>query len=294
MFAKSTAVRALAACSALCVTPMFLIGCGDNADESTSQADSLKLSGWEIPLENDKSSSSQKAIEELSQELRRIAKEYDGEASFALALPGDGNERHVLTVGQVSDEAAWSTSKVPVAIAALRNSTWIESTIVPMIEESDNLSAEMAWVSFGNENNAVESVNEVLKEGGDSHTHFEPWVAPGDVEWALEDQAVFGANLPCVKGAESVLDKMSHIVDYQSYGLSTLDGARFKGGWGPDAEGGYLIRQFGVVPVDGGEIGVAIAARPGDTTDETGREMLTDISHALATHLPRGGSCQEA
>nr|WP_152663186.1 hypothetical protein [Corynebacterium xerosis] len=58
---------------------------------------------------------------------------------------------------------------------------------------------------------------------------------------------------------------------------------------------GYLSRQFGVIPASGGGvIGVAIAARPGDGTDDTAREMLDDIAHALMERMPHGGDCETA
>lgn len=285
--------RMAAVVTAVLVSPLALIACQDDAGDNASRVRSGQNAEWEITLvSNDATAKSE--IGQLEAEIKRIAKKYDGEASLALALPGSDKASHVITVGEISDEAAWSTSKVPVAIAALRKSPWIGDYIEPMIEESDNDAAETAWLSFGNENSAVESVNDVLAEGHDMHTRFESWVPPGDVEWHLDDQAVFGANLPCVQGSKAVLEYMSHIVDYQSYGLSAIEGSRFKGGWGPDEEGGYLSRQFGVVPTTGGELGVAIAARPGDATDDTARDMLTDMAKTLAKHMPKGGSCRLA
>ena len=188
--------------------------------------------------------------------------------------------------------AAWSTSKVPVAIASSRDNEWVADLVPTMISESDNDAAETLWVAMGGPNDAAAAVNEVLAEGGDVTTEFDAMVAPGDTPWELEDQAAFAANLSCIDGAEPVLEAMGEIVDYQSYGLGQIDGARFKGGWGPDDEGGYLSRQLGTIPVEGGVVGVAIAARPEDATDETGREMLDALAEAIAGHAPRGGECE--
>ena len=107
----------------------------------------------------------------------------------------------------------------------------------------------------------------------------------------MSDQAAFGANLTCLDGTKPVVEAMGEIVDYQSYGLGEIDGARFKGGWGPDASGTYLVRQFGTIAVDGGEVGVAIAARPADGTYESGQAMLTEIAGAVLRHMPAGGTC---
>lgn len=227
----------------------------------------------------------------LAAEIREIAEKYDGEAAVALALPGAESGHGPVIYGELSDTAAWSTSKVPVAIASLGANEWVADLVPPMISESDNDAAESMWVSLGGETAAAESVNEVLRAGGDSATEFEAWLAPGDTEWELADQAAFGANLPCLDGAEPVLEAMGDIVDYQSYGLGDIAGSRFKGGWGPDGEGGYLIRQFGVIPAEGGDVGVAIAARPGDGTDDTGRDMLDELAAAIAEHMPHGASC---
>ena len=231
---------------------------------------------------------------ELADEVEAIAKRFDGEAAIALAVPGATSKDGPVSAGEVSDVAAWSTSKVPVAIASSRDNEWVADLVPTMISESDNDAAETLWVAMGGPNDAAAAVNEVLAEGGDVTTEFDAMVAPGDTRWELEDQAAFAANLSCIDGAEPVLEAMGEIVDYQSYGLGQIDGARFKGGWGPDDEGGYLSRQLGMIPVEGGVVGVAIAARPEDATDETGREMLDALAEAIADHAPRGGECETA
>lgn len=229
---------------------------------------------------------------ELADEVEAIAKRFDGEAAIALAVPGATSKDGPVSAGEVSDVAAWSTSKVPVAVASSRDNEWVADLVPTMISESDNDAAETLWVAMGGPNDAAAAVNEVLAEGGDVTTEFDAMVAPGDTPWELEDQAAFAANLSCIDGAEPVLEAMGEIVDYQSYGLGQIDGARFKGGWGPDDEGGYLSRQLGTIPVEGGVVGVAIAARPEDATDETGREMLDALAEAIAGHAPRGGECE--
>lgn len=229
---------------------------------------------------------------ELAAEVEAIAERFDGEAAVALAVPGATSKEGPVSAGEVSDVAAWSTSKVPVAIAASRDNEWVEDLVSPMISESDNDAAETLWVAMGGPYDAADAVNEVLSEGGDVVTEFDAMVAPGDTQWELKDQAAFAANLRCIDGSEPVLDAMGDIVDYQAYGLGEIDGARFKGGWGPDYEGGYLIRQLGTIPVEGGVVGVAMAARPGDATDETGQEMLNALAEAIAEHAPRGGECE--
>lgn len=75
---------------------------------------------------------------------------------------------------------------------------------------------------------------------------------------AVADAAVFMAHMPCLIGAERVLDSMGQIVQGHAWGLGVLEGARFKGGWGP--RGTYQMRQMGIVPTpDGGYVGLVWA-----------------------------------
>lgn len=264
---------------------LLLTACGGNAGEIDDANAEPPEGTWTIDGDGD-------IDPDLEEAVRDIAERYDGEAAIALALPGAESGHGPVSAGEVSDIAAWSTSKVPVAIASLGKSEWVEDLVPAMISESDNDAAESMWVAMGGETAAAESVNEVLRAGGDSATKFEAWVAPGETEWELADQAAFGANLPCLDGAEPVLEAMGDIIDYQDYGLGEIAGARFKGGWGPDEEGEYLSRQLGIFPADGGVVGVAIAARPGDATDDTARDMLDEIAGAIAEHSPRGAMCE--
>lgn len=293
-----TSARAGAALLAASAASLLLAGCADAGDPEPGVPDDPT---WRIDAAG-------RIDPQLAAEVEKIAEEYDGEAAIALALPGAETGDGPVEAGELSDVSAWSTSKVPVAIAALRENgyedgeedddgaaSWVVDLIAPMISESDNDSAESAWLSMGGEAAAATAVNEVLGDGGDARTQFDAWVPPGDVQWELSDQAAFGANLTCIDGAKPVVEAMGEIVDYQSYGLGEIDGARFKGGWGPDYDGGYLSRQFGVIPASGGGvIGVAIAARPGDGTDDTAREMLDGIADALMERMPHGGDCETA
>ena len=142
----------------------------------------------------------------LAAAIDDIAERFDGEAAIALAVPGATSGKGPVTAGELSDVSAWSTSKVPVAIAAHRENPWVEDLIPVMISESDNDAAETLWVSLGDASTAAEAVNDVL--------------------------------------------------------------------------------------ADGGVVGVAIAARPGDATDDTARDMLDEIAGAIAEHSPRGAMCE--
>ena len=55
-------------------------------------------------------------------------------------------------------------------------------------------------------------------------------------------------HMSTIAGGTDVLVAMSNIADDQRYGLGTIPGAVFKGGWGPEPENGYVVRQFGLMP----------------------------------------------
>ncbi|HNC15687.1 MAG TPA: hypothetical protein PLV77_07295, partial [Solirubrobacterales bacterium] len=61
--------------------------------------------------------------------------------------------------------------------------------------------------------------------------------------------------------------------------------ARWKGGWGPGTDGKYLVRQMGVMVVNGKQGVVSMAAIPDDGTFESGASMLSAIARSVASRL---------
>ncbi len=57
----------------------------------------------------------------------------------------------------------------------------------------------------------------------------------------------------------TVIDLMQRLTTGQQWGLAAK-GFAAKGGWGPGTDGEYLVRQFGMVPTQSGQWGVALAA----------------------------------
>lgn len=160
-----------------------------------------------------------------------------------------------VTAGSVHTGAAWSTAKVPVAIAALRrNPAAAESNMWLAITASNNAAAESLWESLGTPIAAAYATDEVLRAGGDNYTHTQSQIlrpgysAFGQTEWRLMDQAGFAEGLAKLEGSAEVLRAMGNINADQRYGLGTIPGAIFKGGWGPGVESGYVVRQFGLMP----------------------------------------------
>ena len=105
-----TSARAGAALLAASVASLLLAGCADAGEPEPGVPDDPT---WRIDAAG-------RLDPQLAAEVEKIAEEYDGEAAIALALPGAETDDGPVEAGELSDVSAWSTSKVPVAIAALR------------------------------------------------------------------------------------------------------------------------------------------------------------------------------
>lgn len=200
--------------------------------------------------------------------LIRALADVKGRAGIAV-LFSDGS---VATAGSQQVGNAWSTSKVPVIIAALKRSmssvnlAWAFNAIT----ESDNASAQTLWGTLGRGTVAAKATDEVLRELNDAHTRTNPFVtregytAFGQTQWSLTNQTRVAASLACSPTAAEakVFALMGQVESSESWGLGTWPGAHFKGGWGPGTDGRYLVRQFGALPLKGGWVPVAIAVIP--------------------------------
>ncbi|GAB4584272.1 hypothetical protein Ntsu_21040 [Nocardia sp. IFM 10818] len=230
---------------------------------------------------------------EFSNELRPALN-----GKVALAILPVGGDR-VVTLGDWSSGPAWSTMKVPLALAALRQNSGYSGTASTAITYSDNSAADVLWQSLGAPAAAAQAVEAVLREGGDAVTKVpatrtrSEYSAFGQADWSLDDQVRFAAKLPCLPESGSVTSLMGQISYGQRWGLGNLDGAEFKGGWGPDTGGNYLVRQFGLIPVEGGQVAVAIAAAPSSGSFDEGTVMLNKVAALVGEHLEelQGGVC---
>ncbi len=220
---------------------------------------------------------------------------------LGLAIMPVGGSRATV-MGDLTTGSAWSTIKVPIAVAALRNDPdGLLDYAEAAITYSDNDAAGTLWNSLGS--GAVQAVQRVLDEADDTmpggpwpHTTVDDY-AFGATEWSLADQVRFASQLPCLPETATVTDLMSQITDEQRWGLGSLDGAIFKGGWGPDDETGvYLVRQFGLVPVRDGYVAVAMAAQADSGDFDTATQMLDTLAALLGEHLheTRSGDCSAA
>lgn len=212
------------------------------------------------------------------------------EATVAHVESTYGGQLGVATVGEGGPEVAgftapspaWSTIKVPIAVAAMRTNPALESDVRVAVSASDNAAAQRLYNAVG-----PEAVNSVLAQAGlAAQVNTEPlrpeFSTFGQTQLSVADEAVLASELACVKGADPVLQLMGQVATSQAYGLGTV-GALFKGGWGPDTTGAYQVRQFGLIPRgDGTWVPVALTALPADGTYETGQAMLTAAAKTLA------------
>jgi hypothetical protein len=223
-----------------------------------------------------------------------------GQVGIAIGPPGSGPS---TSAGSLTTGSAWSTSKVPVALRVLQQSGGPNGLSTEQADEirraltlSDNEAALSLFAdletSYGGAAGAAAAVDEVLAEAGDSTTHvssvgrdgFTPF---GQTEWSLELQELFMSRLAagCIGSAASsnyVLNLMGE-VSSDTWGLGSSGvPARWKGGWGPGTDGRYLVRQMGVLEVEGDEAVVTIAALPDDGSFETGQTMATTVAQWAA------------
>lgn len=229
-----------------------------------------------------------------------VQKKLSGPAGVALFPVGSTRSSDLVTVGTWKTGVAWSTSKVPVTVAAQRRSSsgTTKARSTRAITVSDNRAAEQLWASLGTPTKAAARTQDVIRDAGDrstvvQHRRVRPgFTAFGQTRWDLDDQARFAAGLPCLSDARGVVSLMGKVTKSQRWGLGQLPRTSFKGGWGPVGRG-YLVRQLGIITLpDGSAVGVAIAvSSPRGFT--RGTQDLTTIARWLSGSVGRldGGTC---
>jgi hypothetical protein len=220
-----------------------------------------------------------------------------------LAVSSLGKARPVERVGSLRTGVAWSTSKVPIAMAVLDAGLGDSERgdLTAAITASDNAAATRLWNALGGGPVAAQAADAQLAQAGDRRTRIEsralagPGYTPfGQTSWALSDQARFSAGMSCTGSGPQVLGLMGQVIASQRWGLGAAGvAAELKGGWGPGtapgATGGYLDRQMGVITVHGKPLAVAIASRPADGSHGTGARDLTRIARWLVAHAETRG-----
>lgn len=213
-------------------------------------------------------------------------------AVVGIAVSAVGTGQAPITLGDWQSGPAWSTIKVPLTIAALReeNPPKVTDAMTAVITESDNAAAESIWASLGDPVTAARKVEAVLRQTGDPTTVQSQKVRPefsafGQTDWSLTHQVQFTSVAFCDKANAQIFALMGRIQPDQRWGIGTLPDAQFKGGWGPSPTGSYLVRQIGVLPAPNGRISVALAAQPVSGKFDDGTAALTEMATWLTAHL---------
>ncbi len=215
-------------------------------------------------------------------------------ATLGLYLrPVGSGQSNPLTFGTWRSGPAWSTIKVPLVIAAMRQqgSGQVTPAMRAAITASDNAAAESIWEGMGDPVTAAGKVDAVLRDTGNDPTNVQSqkvrpeYTAFGQTDWQLANQVRFLAAAACDGNDAPVLTLMSEIESDQQWGLGVIPGTKFKGGWGPSTSGAYLVRQMGIVPTPNGLTVVAMAAEPNSGSFGDGTQDLTAIAHWLQAHL---------
>jgi hypothetical protein len=205
-----------------------------------------------------------------------------GKVGLAVAS-ADGR---VESFGTWTSGVAWSTIKVPLAVAALRAE--VSAPVDLVITHSDNAAAEELWAQLGDR--AAQLVQAVLREAGDPTTVVESrrlraeYTPFGQTRWSLIDQARFAAGLTQLPDSTSVIELMGSLCDEHAWGLAAK-GFAAKGGWGPGFGDDYLVRQFAIVPTASGIVGVALAADVPAGGYEAGVEVVDTLADRVVERL---------
>ncbi len=214
-------------------------------------------------------------------------------ATVGIAFSAVGSGQAPTTMGDLQTGKAWSTIKVPLVIAALQEekSHTVTDAMKAAITESDNAAAESIWAGLSSDPAvAGQKVEAVLRPTGDptpvQWKRVRPPYTPfGQTDWPLTEQVRFISAAFCDKANGPVFDLMGQVVSGQSWGLGTISGTRFKGGWGPSEAGNYLVRQIGVLTAPNGMVAVALAAEPNSGKFDDGIAVLNEMATWLTTHL---------
>ncbi len=274
----------------LCAASVAVAGCtiGDvERDDATVSDPSTPAQQDEKPKSRGPQPTTGASTPEKPQEEQHGELGYDGAAAIAVAGMGGAGETTV---------APWSTAKVPIAIAALRKDPSLQGAMTQAIQHSDNAAAETLWGSLESPEQAAEATSAVIREGSSSARVESQVVRPGfssfgQSDWSLSAQADFASHLRCIRGSEPVVSAMGNIGNGGGYGLGTIPGAIFKGGWGPNAAGVYGVRQFGLIPKSegtgsgSGYVAVAIAVESPDGSYEAGQAELTAAAEFLRSKV---------
>ena len=157
----------------------------------------------------------------LEASFEQLAATVPANVGVAIARPD-----RTYSLGRWWSGVAWSTIKVPLAIAALRSdSLRAQDLAAKAITESDNGASEQLWSGLGDPAEAARRVQDIIAEGGDTATAVESrrlrrgYTAFGQTQWTLQRQARFAAELPSIPDSADVIDLMKRLTTAHQWGL---------------------------------------------------------------------------
>jgi hypothetical protein len=257
----------------------------------------------------------------------------DAEASFAglqtrlrsqarivIAIQPLG-EGSIQVLGGIPTMQAMSTSKVLILAALLRDKGGVQnftseqlSLARTAITLSDNDSILALFSDLeadrGGLRGASQYATSLLRKAGDDQTQVATAPPPpgyattfGQTAWTPSAEVTFfrALALGCVlprSDARYALGLMRNIEPSESFGLGSagFEQVAFKGGWGPEPNDQYGVRQTGIIGSGDSAVVVSLAADP-VSTFAAGQSVLNQVAQWLRGELqtiPRpASSCPE-
>ena len=240
----------------------------------------------------------------------RLAARLPGPIELAVEPLGRGSTD---VLGADAPANGWSTTKVPLLVALLKardeaGATGLTAGQSALARGAITESSNEAAISLFSDLERIEGglvgasryMQGVLRSSGDRETIVTTGPPPpgavttfGQTKWRPSEAVKFFAALGrgCLLPASQsrfVLSLMQSVEPSESWGLGSVGflHVAFKGGWGPNPSGAYLVRQSGII--DSGSpraVAVAIVAFPDSGRFEVGVQMLSETAHWLRTEL---------
>lgn len=227
----------------------------------------------------------------------------------AFVRPLDGS--HPTAVGALRGGPAWSTIKPAIVLAryalpGAAGDVRVAQLAAAALTASDNAAAQTLFDDVAAQSGGVKAgslaVERELRAAGDESTQVNAeatrpaFSTYGQTQWSLAAGTRFYAALArgCVAPTDAdarVNAWLRAVVPDQRWGIGAIAlppgaSAAFKGGWGPDPDGRYLVRQFGVVASsDGAGMAIGLMARPADGGFASGTALIDRLANAVAAHV---------
>ena len=309
-----TPIRSVGGVLGAVVVCVAVSGCGSVASTPTSSTPAVgdsPVAGWlpTAPASEPTASAALLSSGQLAEFQERF-----GQTVTLAVVPLDGGA--ATSTPETGSTYAWSTAK-PLIIARLLADVGGPSgltvqqrqLIAASLSYSDNEAAaelhRQLVADYGSVQGAADAMGALLARAGDTETEVSTvgrstYSTYGQTRWSATAQAEFMAALArgCVLepvATQFLLGEMGQVDPSQRWGLGTIDAVAFKGGWGPDPDGAYLVRQMGLVTApNGNQYAVAIIAHPTSGSFEGGQELTSAAAAWLAenvTTAPAATAC---